>query len=213
MAKKGKRTILTDSNLGAPRHARPPVALVICDDPFADLGMLTSERCKAALPFAGKYRLIDFALSSCVNSDIETVGVITQYKPRSLQSHVAYGRAWDLDRPTGGLSFLHPYQGRRTMNWYTGSADAIHQNQDYILRQKTDEVLILIGSQVYGMDFGPMIAQHRETQAHLTVAVVQVVQSLAGQAHTLRLDSQGLVQEVVLPGTEDIKKAVKEVLE
>jgi glucose-1-phosphate adenylyltransferase len=203
MAEKRNLTILTQGSPKAPPHTGQPPALIVCDDPFTELGRLTADRCKAALPFAGKYRLIDFALSNCVNSDIETVGVITQYKPRSLQSHVAYGRPWDLDRPTGGLSFLHPYQGRRTMNWYTGSADAIHQNQDYILRQKTDEVLVLIGSQVYGMDFGPMIAQHRETQAHLTVAVVQADKGQSSQAHRLRLGSQGLVREVVLPGAKD----------
>jgi glucose-1-phosphate adenylyltransferase len=208
MAKKGKLTILTGGSLGAPRHTRPPAALIICDDPFADLGILTSERCKAALPFAGKYRLIDFALSNCVNSDIETVGVITQYKPRSLHSHVAYGRPWDLDRAKGGLTLLHPYQARTEMNWYTGSANAVYQNQDFVLRQKTDEVLILIGSQVCAMDFTPMIARHRETKADLTVAVIHTGKGSSSQQHTVRISDEGFIQELVPPDSDKPSNAV-----
>jgi glucose-1-phosphate adenylyltransferase len=193
-------TILTHSSPRA--HARRPVALVICDDPFTDLGRLTSERCKAALPFAGKYRLIDFALSNCVNSDIETVGVITQYNPRSLQSHVAYGRPWDLDRTKGGLTFLHPYQARMTMNWYTGSADAVYQNQDFVLRHDEDEVLILIGSQVCAMDFAPLIARHREAEADLTVAVTVCETELPSQHYTVDIDSKGSIHNIIPPGAD-----------
>ena len=163
--------LLTDTSLSAGELDRQPVALVICDDAFSELGKLISDRCKAALPFAGKYRLIDFSLSDCVNSGIETVGLITQYNPRTLYSHVAYGRPWDLDRQRGGLALLHPYQARTEMNWYTGSANAIFQNQDFVLRQKADQVLILMGSQVCCMDFVPLIAQHRKSQADLTIVV------------------------------------------
>jgi glucose-1-phosphate adenylyltransferase len=202
MEEKRDLTILTDSSLGVRAQARPPVALVICDDPCADLGRLTTDRCKAALPFAGKYRLIDFALSNCVNSDIETVGVITQYKPRSLHSHVAYGRPWDLDRTKGGLTLLHPYQARTEMDWYTGSANAVYQNQNFFLRHKTGEVLILVGSQVCTMDFAPMISRHREAQADLTVAVVHTDKTPSVRHYTLEISGKGFVEKVLPPGTD-----------
>jgi glucose-1-phosphate adenylyltransferase len=174
-----------------------PLALVICDDTLADLGCLIAERCKAALPFAGKYRLIDFALSNCVNSGIETVGLITQYKPRSLYTHVAYGRPWDLDRRSGGLTVLHPYQARTAMRWYTGSADAVYQNQNFVMRQQTDHVLILTGSEVTAFDFAPMIAQHKQTHADVTIAVIRPESYPMGSHVQIMVREDGTVQ--ILP--------------
>jgi hypothetical protein len=104
------------------------VALILSDEPTAGLDRLTAHRCKAALPFGGKYRLIDFALSNCANSRVGAVGVITQYRPRSLHAHLDYGRPWDLDRCADGLTLLHPYQAHAGIGWYKGSADAVYQN-------------------------------------------------------------------------------------
>lgn len=176
-----------------------PLALVLSDDPFADLGQLTTCRCKAALPFAGKYRLIDFALSNCVHSGVETVGVITQYRPRSLHAHLDYGRPWDLDRRQGGLTLLHPYQARTGMGWYAGSADAVYQNLDYVFHNRADEVFVLTGYGVYCMDLNAMVARHREAKADLTVAVVAVDKGRERYA-TVVVDDEGHVRRLIPPG-------------
>jgi glucose-1-phosphate adenylyltransferase len=183
-------------------HTPQPVALIVTDDVCTDLGKLTTQRCKAALPFAGKYRLIDFALSNCVNSQIETVGVITQYRPRSLNAHLAYGRPWDLDRREGGLTLLHPYQARTEVNWYTGNADAVYQNQDFIFRNRSDEVLILTGSEICSLDLNHLIARHRKAKADLTIGVVAVGDDVARQHSTLAADREGWVHEMFPPGSD-----------
>ena len=181
-------------------HWRQPLALILADDPCTTLDKLTSRRCKPALPFAGKYRTVDFALSNCVNSGIETVGVITQYRPRSLHAHLAFGRPWGLDRRGSGLTLLHPYQAHTGIGWYAGTADALLLNQDFILHYQRSEVLVLLGCQVYTMDFGPLIARHRETKADLTLAAVPVRATAAEQCHTLAVDDEGWVCDWVPPG-------------
>jgi glucose-1-phosphate adenylyltransferase len=163
------------------------------------LGKLALQRSKAALPFAGEYRLIDFALSNCVHSGIETIGVVTQYQPRSLHTHLAYGRPWDLDKRQGGLTLLHPYQGHTGMRWYGGTADAIYQNQDFIHHHETDHVLILAGDQIYKLDFNALIARHCENKADLTIAAVAVNGQDASQHNTLVVDPDGWVQDLVPP--------------
>lgn len=183
------------------RAVRDTLALIICDDPCANLGSLLATRCKAALPFAGKYRLIDLALSNCVNSGIDLVGVITQYKPRSLYTHLSYGRPWDLDRRQGGLTLLHPYQGRSAINWYAGSANAILQNWDYVRHHAPAHVLVLLGSQASTLDFAPLIAQHERTGAHLTIVTAEAAQKTACHHHSVVSGEDGIVRELCLPGS------------
>jgi glucose-1-phosphate adenylyltransferase len=179
-------------------HHRRAIALVLCNEACATLGKLTSRRCKAALPFAGKYRLIDFALSNCVNSGIESVGVITQYQPRSLHAHLAWGRPWGLDRRERGLTLLHPYQTGAAIGWYTGTADALYRNQDYILHYQADEVFVLSGGEVCSIDLSALVAQHRAARADLTVAVV-VGESATSSHGTLVVDREGWVRAWIPP--------------
>ena len=138
------------------------------------LSVLTQKRAKPAVPFAGKYRIIDFTLSNCVNSGLFTVGVCTQYRPRSLHAHIRTGQPWDLDRNTGGVTLLQPYTGRRDSDWYQGTADAIYQNMDFILHHQPDVVLILAGDHVYKMDYDVLATFHLEQSADLTVATLRV---------------------------------------
>ena len=180
---------------------RQPLALVLSVNVGRKLRELTSQRCKAALPFAGKYRLIDFALSSCVNSEMERVGVITQYQPRSLHAHLAHGRPWDLDR-SGGLTVLHPYQGHTGMSWYTGTADAVYQNLDFVFHDRADEVLVLPGDQVYSIDLNVLTAQHRRSKADLTVAVVAIEESVAQWHPTAVVDHDGWIQTLLAPADD-----------
>ena len=181
---------------------RQPLALILSDKPSEALDKLTSQRCAAALPFAGKYRLIDFSLSNCVNSGIETIGVITQYQPRSLHMHLAYGRPWDLDRREGGLTLLHPYQARTGIGWYTGTADAIYQNRDFISHYQVDEVFVFDSSQVCSLDLNVLIAQHRRTKADLTIAATTVDAQTATRHPTLAVDHAGRVHDLVPPGAD-----------
>ena len=150
------------------------VAMILAGGEGRRLSILSQKRAKPAVPFAGKYRIIDFTLSNCVNSGIYHVGIATQYRPRSLHDHIAAGRSWDLDRATGGVTLLQPYLGRSDSDWYQGTADAILQNLDYIHRSKPDNVLILAGDHVYKMDYDILINFHRQHEADCTVAVRRV---------------------------------------
>jgi glucose-1-phosphate adenylyltransferase len=180
-------------------HQRQPIALVLCDEACVTLGKLTSRRCKAALPFAGKYRLIDFALSNCVNSGIETVGVITQYQPRSLNAHLAYGHPWGLNRRENGLTLLHPYQVHTGIGWYTGTANAVYQNQSFVFHHRADEVVILSGGEVCSIDLSALAALHRRAEADLTIAAVPAGENTVGQNGTLAVDDGGWVRKWILP--------------
>lgn len=138
------------------------------------LSVLSEKRAKPSVPFAGKFRIIDFTLSNCVNSGIFDVAILTQYRPHSLNAHIGTGRPWDLDRNYGGVQLLQPYQGRRDESWYKGTADAIYQNLAYIRERRADLVLVLSGDHIYKMDYSQMIAYHRRQRADLTVAVMHV---------------------------------------
>jgi glucose-1-phosphate adenylyltransferase len=138
------------------------------------LTVLSEARAKPAVPFAGKFRIIDFALSNCVNSGIYTVGVLTQYRPHSLNEHIGIGKPWDLDRSRGGVRLLQPYQRRKAQLWYGGTADAINQNLDYLWEHRADTVLILAGDHIYKMDYTAMLEHHRAMGADLTIAVMPV---------------------------------------
>lgn len=138
------------------------------------LSVLTETRAEPALPFGGKYRLIDFPLSNCVNSDIYNVAVLTQYRPRSLNAHIGTGKAWDLDLATGGVHLLQPYRGGPFGDWQRGTADAVRRNLEFLQGQAEDHVLILAGDHIYLMDYRPMLRQHVESGADLTMAVRRV---------------------------------------
>lgn len=138
------------------------------------LSILTAERAEAALWFAGKYRIIDFTLTNCVNSGIYNVGVLTQYRPRSLHAHLGVGRPWDLDRTQGGLRILHPFPTPEGGGWQRGTADAVRYNLDVIEDSLADTVLILAGDHIYKMDYRPMLNFHYESNADLTMGVHSV---------------------------------------
>ena len=146
-------------------------AMILAGGEGPALSVLTALRSEAALPFAGKYRIIDFSLSNCVNSDIFDVAVLTQYQPRSLNEHIGVGRPWDLDRTTGGVRLLQPYQSTRGERgaWQEGTADALRFNLS--VAWHADDVLILAGDHIYKMDYRPMLRFHHEHDADVTLAV------------------------------------------
>jgi glucose-1-phosphate adenylyltransferase len=153
------------------------------------LTVLSEERAKPAVPFAGKFRIIDFTLSNCVNSGIFTVGVLTQYRPHSLNDHIGIGKSWDLDRARGGVRLLQPYEGRRGQQWYGGTADAIKQNLNFIHENRADTVLILSGDHIYKMDYRPMLEFHRSQGADLTIAVMPVPLEETNRFGIMQVDS------------------------
>ncbi len=138
------------------------------------LSVLSEKRAKPSVPFAGKYRIIDYTLSNCVNSGIFDVAVLTQYRPHSLNEHIGIGKPWDLDRARGGVRLLQPYIGRNMGDWYRGTSDAIYQNINYIREHRADIVVILSGDHIYKMDYSKMIEAHQRTRAHVSVAVMDV---------------------------------------
>ncbi len=150
-------------------------AIILAGGEGTRLATLTGKRAKPAVPFAGKYRIIDFTLSNCVNSGIFDVLVLTQYRPHSLNDHIGRGRPWDLDRSfTGGVQILQPYKGRYDTDWYAGTADAVAQNINFVRRGRPEYVLILSGDHIYQMDYDVMIQFHRDRKADLTLATIQV---------------------------------------
>lgn len=150
------------------------VAMILAGGQGSRLGILTKNLAKPAVPFGGKYRIIDFPLSNCANSGIYTVGVLTQYKPLELNNHIGIGDAWDLDRRDGGVSILPPYQEEQGGDWYKGTANAIYQNIGYIDKYDPEYVLILSGDHIYKMDYDNMLEFHKEKNADVTIAVIEV---------------------------------------
>ena len=150
------------------------IAMILAGGQGSRLKQLTKMIAKPAVPFGGKYRIIDFSLSNCSNSNIDTVGVLTQYQPLALNSHIGIGAPWDLDRRNGGVSMLAPYQSEDGGNWYNGTADAIYQNTNYIDSFDPEYVLILSGDHIYKMDYSKMLDYHKEKAADVTIAVLEV---------------------------------------
>jgi glucose-1-phosphate adenylyltransferase len=151
------------------------VAIILAGGTGERLGILAVERTKPAIPFAGKYRIIDFTLSSCVNSGIYNVAILTQYQPRSLTDHIGIGMPWGFARPDGRIQLLHPYLAREEgRDWYKGTADAVYQNLQYIQEQEAELVLILSGDHVYKMDYNDMVDFHHRNQADVTLAVTRL---------------------------------------
>jgi glucose-1-phosphate adenylyltransferase len=157
------------------------------------LSLLSEKRAKPAVPFAGKYRIIDFALSNCVNSGIYDVAVLTQYRPHSLNDHIGIGKPWDLDRRQGGVHLLQPYLEHGESDWYQGTADAVFQNLGFIMESLCDFVLILAGDHIYRMDYGPMIAFHQQHDADVTLGAVMVSIEEGSRFGILETDAEGQV--------------------
>ncbi len=175
---------------------KPVMAVILAGGEGERLSILSSVRAKPAVPFGGKYRIIDFTLSNCVNSGIQHVMVLTQYNPRSLNDHIGVGRPWDLDRSTGGVKLLQPYVRRgRVAEWYRGTADAVLQNLNVIEHDAGDTVLVLAGDHIYKMDYTPFLAAHRRHRADVTIAVRRVPLSEASRMGILALDDQERVTE------------------
>lgn len=150
------------------------VAMLLAGGQGSRLGILTKDVAKPAVPFGGKYRIIDFPLSNCVNSGIYTVGVLTQYQPLELNDYIGNGQPWDLDRLNGGVHILSPYQQIKGADWYKGTANAIYQNINFIDRYDPEYVLILSGDHIYKMDYSDMLDYHKKNQADCTIAVIEV---------------------------------------
>jgi glucose-1-phosphate adenylyltransferase len=172
---------------------RNVAAIILAGGQGERLSVLSAQRAKPAVPFAGKYRIIDFTLSNCVNSGIYRVAVLTQYRPHSLNDHIGIGRPWDLDRMRGGVRMLQPYLGRKGSDWYKGTADAVYQNLSAIADWRSDTMLILSGDHVYKQDYNAMLAFHEERKADCTVAVLQVPMEEAHRFGTLVTGADGRV--------------------
>ncbi len=172
------------------------LAVILAGGEGARLSILSEKRAKPAVPFGGKYRIIDFALSNCVNSDLDNVVVLTQYNPRSLNDHIGLGRPWDLDRNMGGVRMLQPYIARgKTNDWYGGTADAVLQNLSVVDQAPGDLVVILAGDHVYKMDYQPFVAFHRRKNADATIAVRRVPLAEATRMGVLAADEAGRITE------------------
>ena len=150
------------------------IAMLLAGGQGSRLGVLTQKVAKPAVSFGGKYRIIDFPLSNCINSGIDTVGVLTQYQPLRLNTHIGIGIPWDLDRNIGGVSILPPYEKSTSSEWYTGTANAIYQNLEYMETFNPDYVLILSGDHIYKMDYEVMLDFHKENHADVTIAAMPV---------------------------------------
>ena len=149
-------------------------SLILAGGEGSRLSILGEKRANPAMPFAGKYRIIDFTLSNCANSGLSDIAVLTQYRPHSLNEHIGTGRPWDLDRTRGGVRIWQPYRGRRDQDWYRGTADALYQNRGFIAGEGCDTLLVLSGDHIYKQDYRHMLRQHEERNANLTIAVMDV---------------------------------------
>lgn len=169
------------------------VAMLLAGGQGSRLYALTESTAKPAVSFGAKYRLIDFPLSNCINSGIDTVGVLTQYQPMYLNEYIGNGQPWDLDRTYGGVTVLPPYQAKRGATWYKGTANAIYQNMKYIDRYDPEYVLILSGDHIYKMDYSEMLKAHKRTGAACTISVLEVPLSEASRFGILSADSDNKI--------------------
>lgn len=159
------------------------------------LYVLTTKVAKPAVPFGGKYKIIDFPLSNCINSGIDTVGVLTQYEPHALNAYVGSGQPWDLDRVSGGVYILPPYQKGKASEWYKGTANAIYQNIGFVDEYDPEYVVILSGDHIYKMDYSKMLAQHKAKKAAATIAVIDVPMSEASRFGIMNCNEDGSIYE------------------
>ena len=171
------------------------IAMLLAGGQGSRLGVLTAKVAKPAVAFGGKYRIIDFPLSNCINSGIDTVGVLTQYQPLRLNTHIGIGISWDLDRNFGGVTILPPYEKSSNSEWYTGTANAIYQNLDYIETYHPDYVLILSGDHIYKMDYEVMLDYHKEHKADVTIAAMPVPIEEASRFGVVVAEEDGQISE------------------
>ena len=171
------------------------VAMLLAGGQGSRLYALTEKTAKPAVTFGGKYKIIDFPMSNCINSGIDTVGVLTQYQPLVLNEYIGNGQPWDLDRMSGGVMVLPPYQGKNGADWYKGTANAIYQNLNFIKRYDPDYVLILSGDHIYKMDYNAMLEAHKATGADCTIAVLEVPLSEASRFGIMVTDETGKITE------------------
>ena len=171
------------------------IAMLLAGGQGSRLYDLTKQIAKPAVSFGGKYKIIDFPLSNCINSGIDTVGVLTQYQPFALNEYVSNGSPWDLDRIRGGLYVLPPYQGNKHSDWYKGTANAIYQNINFIKQYDPDYVLILSGDHIYRMDYNKMLQQHKATGAACTVATITVPMDEASRFGICNTNPDGSIYE------------------
>ncbi len=171
------------------------VAMLLAGGQGSRLYTLTEKTAKPAVPFGAKYRIIDFTLSNCVNSGIDTVGVLTQYQPLVLNEYIGNGQPWDLDRMNGGVMVLPPYQGSKSADWYKGTANAIYQNLNFINRYDPDYVLILSGDHIYKMDYNAMLEYHKKMNAAATIAVINVPLEQASRFGIMNTDENNKIVE------------------
>jgi glucose-1-phosphate adenylyltransferase len=169
------------------------LAVIMAGGQGERLSLLSDKRAKPAVPFAGKYRIIDFALSNCVNSGVYDVAILTQYRPHSLNAHIGIGKPWDLDRRQGGIHLLQPFMGREDSDWYQGTADAVYQNLSFIMDSRADYVLVLAGDHIYRMDYAPMIDFHVRHGADVTLGAVVVPIEEGHRFGILETDASGRV--------------------
>ncbi|MCQ2431652.1 MAG: glucose-1-phosphate adenylyltransferase, partial [Clostridia bacterium] len=171
------------------------VAMLLAGGQGSRLYTLTEKTAKPAVPFGGKYRIIDFPLSNCVNSGLDTVGVLTQYQPLQLNEYIGNGEPWDLDRNRGGVMVLPPYQGQKSADWYSGTANAIYQNLNFIDRYDPDYVLILSGDHIYKMDYAAMLDFHKKMNADCTISVLEVPMEEASRFGIMNTDENNRIYE------------------
>jgi glucose-1-phosphate adenylyltransferase len=168
-------------------------AMILAGGLGSRLCLLSEKRAKPAVPFGGKYRIIDFTLSNCVNSGVFDIGILTQYRPLSLRDHIGIGRPWDLDRKRGGVELLQPYQGWTETDWYRGTADAVWQNWLRIEERQVEHFLVLSGDHVYRMNYRPMVEEHLDRGADATVAIAEVAIEQASQFGVVHTNDEGWV--------------------
>ena len=171
------------------------LAMLLAGGQGSRLGILTKNIAKPAVPYGGKYRIIDFPLSNCINSGIETVGVLTQYQPLELNDYIGNGSAWDLDRVRGGVHILSPYQQIKGTQWYKGTANAIYQNINFIDRYNPEYVAVLSGDHIYKMDYSKMLAYHKEKNAACTIAMLEVPWEEASRFGLMFVNADGSISE------------------
>jgi len=172
------------------------MAMLLAGGQGSRLGILTMDKAKPAVAFGGKYRIIDFPMSNCVNSGVDTVGVLTQYQPLTLNAHIGIGVPWDLDRVNGGVSILAPHMREGEIgSWYSGTANAIYQNIDYIDSCNPEYVLILSGDHIYKMDYSAMLKYHKENNADATIAVLEVPMEDASRFGIMNADENDKIYE------------------
>ena len=171
------------------------VAILLAGGQGSRLGVLTRNVAKPAVPYGGKYRIIDFPLSNCTNSGINVVGVVTQYQPLELNDYIGSGKPWDLDRVDGGVHVLSPYQRNQGADWFKGTANAVYQNMRFIERYNPEHVLVLSGDHIYKMDYAKMLSEHEKNDADCTIAVFQVPMEEASRFGIMNTTEDGRVYE------------------